>query len=291
MTAYFSFGLLTFTTYTLAGTLREQVCIYMCPWPRIQGAMVDRHSLQVTYRHDRGEPRGPHRKGDPWTGRGDCIDCHACVVACPMGIDIRHGAQLECINCALCIDACDEIMGKVGRPTGLIGYDSDEAVTRRSQGLKAVYRPIRLRTIFYGLALVAVCGIMTWGFLQRTPYQLHVARDRNPLFVRLSDGAIRNSYSVKLVNRSYQPRSFRVTFGGVPLLRLQAPGLSPDPTGVTVAVASGEQRSIRLLATVPADRLGQALTPAEVRATVDDPDAPLRALTARTMFVSDGAHP
>ena len=182
-------------------------------------------------------------------------------------------------------------MVKVERPTGLIGYDSDEAVTRRSQGLKAVYRPIRPRTVFYGLALVAVCAIMTWGFLQRTPYQLHVARDRNPLFVRLSDGSIRNSYSVKVVNRSYQPRSFRVTFSGVPVRQLQVPGLMPDGTGVTVTVASGEQRSIRLLATVPADRLAQALTPAEVTATVDDVDAPVRTLAAHTMFVSEGARP
>jgi len=289
VTAYFSFALLTFTTYTLAGTLREQVCIYMCPWPRIQGAMVDRHSLQVTYRYDRGEPRAAHRKGDPWTGRGDCIDCQACVVACPMGIDIRHGNQLECINCALCIDACDEIMVKVERPTGLIGYDSDEAVARRSRGLKAAYRPIRARTVFYALALAAVCAIMTWGFLQRTPYQLHVARDRNPLFVRLSDGSIRNSYSVKLVNRSYQPRTFRVTFAGVPVSRLQSPGLEPDRSGVNVTVASGEERSVRVLATVPSDRLSMALTPAVIAATVRDPDAATPTLTARTMFVSDGA--
>ena len=118
-----------------------------------------------------------------------------------------------------------------------------------------------------------------------------MARDRNPLFVRLSDGSIRNSYSVKVVNRSYQPRSFRVTFSGVPVRQLQVPGLMPDGTGVTVTVASGEQRSIRLLATVPADRLAQALTPAEVTATVDDVDAPVRTLAAHTMFVSEGARP
>src|SRR6185312_12826401 len=126
--AYVSFAILTFTTYVLAGMMREQVCTYMCPWPRIQGAMVDQHSLQVTYRRDRGEPRAAHKAGSAWEGRGDCIDCQQCVVACPMGIDIRNGSQLECINCALCIDACDEIMLKVERPTGLIGYDTDAAV-------------------------------------------------------------------------------------------------------------------------------------------------------------------
>ena len=199
---YLFFAVLTFTTYTLAGTLREQVCVYMCPWPRIQGAMIDRHSLQVTYRYDRGESRGPHRKGDTWEGRGDCIDCKACVVACPMGIDIRDGNQLECINCALCIDARDEIMEKIERPTGLIAYDSDDAVATRARGERPAYHFMRPRVLFYGFALTAVCGIMVWGFLQRTPYQIHVARDRNPLFVRLSDGSIRNSYTVKLVNRT-----------------------------------------------------------------------------------------
>jgi cytochrome c oxidase accessory protein FixG len=133
--AYLFFGVLTFTTYMLAGTMREQVCTYMCPWPRFQGAMIDKHSLQVTYRYDRGEPRGAHRKGDPWEGRGDCIDCKQCVVVCPMGIDIREGSQFECINCALCIDACDEIMTRVERPTGLIGYDSDEAVAAYERSL------------------------------------------------------------------------------------------------------------------------------------------------------------
>src|SRR6516165_3852827 len=100
------------------------LCIFMCPWPRIQGAMVDRETLLVSYKPYRGEPRGPHKKGQTWEGRGDCIDCKACVAVCPMGIDIRDGAQLECIQCALCNDACDDIMTKVGRPRGLIGYDT-----------------------------------------------------------------------------------------------------------------------------------------------------------------------
>ncbi|MBU3970980.1 MAG: cytochrome c oxidase accessory protein CcoG, partial [Alphaproteobacteria bacterium] len=128
MTAYVSCAILTFTTYVFAGHMREQVCSYMCPWPRIQGAMLDDQSFQVTYRYDRGEPRGPHKKAESWEGRGDCIDCNQCVVVCPMGIDIRDGAQLECINCGLCIDACNEVMDKVGRPRGLIAYDTDAAV-------------------------------------------------------------------------------------------------------------------------------------------------------------------
>ena len=106
----------TFTTYSLGGLMREQVCTFMCPWPRIQGAMTDIDALAVTYRSDRGEPRGAHKKGQSWEGRGACIDCNQCVAACPMGIDIRDGAQLECINCALCIDACDDVMARIGLP-------------------------------------------------------------------------------------------------------------------------------------------------------------------------------
>ena len=103
--SYAAIAGLTFTTYSLGGLMREQVCTYMCPWPRIQAAMTDNEALSVTYRRDRGEVRGPHKKGQSWEGRGACIDCNQCVAACPMGIDIRDGSQLECINCGLCIDA------------------------------------------------------------------------------------------------------------------------------------------------------------------------------------------
>ncbi|MBK5198892.1 MAG: cytochrome c oxidase accessory protein CcoG, partial [Methyloceanibacter sp.] len=120
MVAYVFLGVFTATTYVLGGLAREQVCTYMCPWPRIQGAMFDRDSLLISYRAWRGEPRGPHKAGQAWEGRGDCIDCMQCVAVCPAGIDIRDGGQLECIQCALCIDACDAIMDKVGRPRGLI---------------------------------------------------------------------------------------------------------------------------------------------------------------------------
>ncbi|MEO7223994.1 MAG: cytochrome c oxidase accessory protein CcoG, partial [Devosia sp.] len=122
--AYATIGLLTATTYTFGGLMREQVCTYMCPWPRIQGAMLDEHSLTVTYNDWRGEPRTRHAKKAIAEGKpvGDCVDCNACVVVCPMGIDIRDGQQLECITCALCIDACDDVMTKLGKEGGLISY-------------------------------------------------------------------------------------------------------------------------------------------------------------------------
>ena len=124
MVAYSFVGIFTATTYVLGGIAREQVCIYMCPWPRIQGGMIDHDFALISYRAWRGEPRGPHKVGQSWEGRGDCIDCRQCVAVCPTGIDIRNGSQLECIQCALCIDACNEIMDKVGRPRGLVAYDT-----------------------------------------------------------------------------------------------------------------------------------------------------------------------
>jgi cytochrome c oxidase accessory protein FixG len=127
--AYATVGILTATTFVFGGFMREQVCIYMCPWPRIQAAMMDEDTITVAYREWRGEPRG---KGKDRENLGDCIDCNACVNVCPVGIDIRDGQQLECITCALCIDACDDIMAKIGKPRGLIDYIAltDEARAR-----------------------------------------------------------------------------------------------------------------------------------------------------------------
>jgi len=116
--AYASIALLTATTYGLGGLMREQVCIYMCPWPRIQGAMLDQNSLTVTYNDWRGEPRGKHRKSAAASQLGDCVDCNACVAVCPTGVDIREGQQIGCITCGLCIDACDSVMGKLDLAKG-----------------------------------------------------------------------------------------------------------------------------------------------------------------------------
>ena len=151
--AYIWIAILTFTTYTLAGHMREQVCIYMCPWPRIQAALTDEWALNVTYRCDRGEPRISVKKAQELRAKGeqagDCIDCHQCVAVCPTGVDIRDGAQLGCIKCGLCIDACDNVMKKIGRPTRLIAYDTDINIQRRAEGKAPIYRIVRPRTLIY----------------------------------------------------------------------------------------------------------------------------------------------
>lgn len=284
-TAYFFCGLLTATTYVFAGHMREQVCIYMCPWPRIQGAMLDDHSLQVTYRYDRGEPRGPHKKGADWSGRGDCIDCNQCVVVCPMGIDIRDGAQLECINCGLCIDACDEVMVKIGRPKGLISYDTDAAVASRQCGKPAVYKPLRARTIYYGAALSIVSGLMIWGLSVRQTLDLHALRDRNPTFVRLHDGSIRNGYTLKIANRGFEPMPVDVRFSGVPGAHLTQPGGTPGEA-LRVTVAPNQVQAVRVFVTAPAAGLTAASVPAAFDVRGED-----AAVSAETVFLSPAGAP
>jgi cytochrome c oxidase accessory protein FixG len=210
---YFFFGLFTASTYVLAGWAREQVCTYMCPWPRFQAAMLDENSLVVTYRDWRGEPRGKAKA----EGVGDCVDCRACVNVCPTGIDIRDGQQLECIGCGLCIDACDDIMSKLGRPTGLIAFETltnlaaSTAATRampvspaRCQAgmqVRKVPKLIRPRTIIYAGMLALVMAIMLGTWLMRQTVTLSVLRDRAPLFVTLSDGSLRNAYTLKIANK------------------------------------------------------------------------------------------
>jgi cytochrome c oxidase accessory protein FixG len=286
-TAYIFCALLTFTTYVFAGTLREQVCTYMCPWPRIQGALIDQDSLQVTYRIDRGEPRGPHKKGASWEGRGGCIDCDQCVVVCPMGIDIRNGAQLECINCGLCADACDEMMDRIDRPRGLIGYDTDKAVAARAAGQAAVYRLVRPRTLFYAAALVLVSGLMLWGLTQRQAFDVHVLRDRNPIAVQLADGSVRNGYTLKIANRSFADADARIRFDGPSGALLKTPAAPVAADGVSARIEANTVRAVRVFVTLP-EQAG-AGTSLPVAFTVTLPEG---AMTVKSTFITDpGARP
>jgi len=248
LAAYLFIAIFTATTYVLGGIAREQVCIYMCPWPRIQGAMFDRDSLLISYRTWRGEPRGPHKSGQSWEGRGDCIDCHQCVAVCPTGIDIRNGPQLECIQCALCIDACNEIMDKVERPRGLIAYDTMRNLT--AAGQEAVpLRIIRPRVILYAVAIVIVSAIMLVALLLRPDLDVNVLHDRNPIYVRLSDGGLRNGYTVKLLNKLYAPHSFKVAIEGLPGASLSIIGQEKE-TEPVVVVPPDDLQAIRLYVTL-----------------------------------------
>jgi cytochrome c oxidase accessory protein FixG len=223
---YFFTGLFTATTYVLAGWAREQVCTYMCPWPRFQAALLDEDSLVVTYRDWRGEPRGKYRKAETWEGRGDCIDCKQCVAVCPTGIDIRDGLQLECIGCGLCVDACDDVMERIDRPKGLIAFDSERNRLAHREGRESVpVRLIRLRTIVY----VVILAVIATGFLvtvaARSDLDVNVLHDRNPLFVKLSDGGIRNGYTLKILNKAREARRFDLTLEQPVAATLQIVGL------------------------------------------------------------------
>ncbi|MBB4953451.1 cytochrome c oxidase accessory protein FixG [Agrobacterium vitis] len=278
--AYVTVAILTATTYVFGGLMREQVCIYMCPWPRIQGAMLDENSLVVTYNDWRGEPRSRHAKKAAAAGQpvGDCVDCNACVVVCPMGIDIRDGQQLECITCALCIDACDGVMDKTGKPRGLIAYSTlaeydsnmalatdngagaiDPARVRTPDGgfVDAVrhfnWRVIlRMRTLLYIGVWSAVGVALLVALLTRERLDMNVLHDRNPQYVLESNGSIRNGYTVRLLNMIPEPRDLTVTLEGLPEATMKINGMQ-DTSGrsITVSVEPDEATTLKVYVTVP----------------------------------------
>jgi cytochrome c oxidase accessory protein FixG len=246
---YGFFALFTATTYLLAGWAREQVCTYMCPWPRFQSAMFDEDTYVVSYQAWRGEPRGKHKKGQDWAGRGHCVDCNQCVAVCPTGIDIRDGSQLECIGCGLCIDACDGVMAKLGLPSRLIALDTQSHQAARAAGRPLRYRIVRPRTVLYAAFLGIATGLTAWGLASRMTSDITVQHERNPLFVTLSDGGIRNDYTVKVLNKERLSRHVVVSVEGLQGARLWIEGqegaaivAAPDTVTtarVRVAVAAG----------------------------------------------------
>ncbi len=244
--AYSTVGILTATTFVFGGFMREQVCIYMCPWPRIQAAMMDEDTITVAYRDWRGEPRG---KGKSRDDLGDCIDCNACVNVCPVGIDIRDGQQLECITCALCIDACDDIMAKVGKERGLIDYLAltDEANERAGNEKRSVWKHIfRLRTIIYTALWSAVGLGLTVMLFIRSDIDVTVAPVRNPQFVTLSDGSIRNTYDVRIRNMTHQSTDFAITVAADQSLMVELEG--QDGQSVNVPADSTQLQRVYVIA-------------------------------------------
>lgn len=269
--AYAAIGVLTFTTYSLGGLMREQVCTYMCPWPRIQAAMTDDESLIVSYKDDRGEPRQPFRKGQDWSVRADCIDCNQCVAVCPMGIDIRDGQQLECITCALCIDACDNVMAKIGRPRGLIDYDTLNNHDRRQRGEPTRLQLVRPRTVLYAGLILAVGVVMLVSLVTRATLDVNVQHDRNPLYVRLADGSIRNGYTVKILNKDYTPARFRLAVDGLPQAKISIVGREPGVVGDLPVPADG-LAGFRVYIAVPPSALTGATQPIDIRVVEQEGD-------------------
>jgi cytochrome c oxidase accessory protein FixG len=272
--AYTTVAVLTATTYVFAGFMREQICTYTCPWPRIQAAMLDEHSLTVTYNGWRGEPRARNkdRTAHPEAAHGDCIDCNLCVAVCPQGIDIRDGQQLECITCALCIDACDSVMRKTGAPTGLISYatlkeyDANVAGERVATTWRSIIRP---RTVIYTTAWTFAGLAMLYLLLSRDRLDITVLHDRNPVYVALSDGGFRNGYTIKILNMEARQRTFRLSVSGISGATLTRAGATDDPaTRLEITAPPDAQHTIKVFITAYPEHLSGATTPIEL--TLED---------------------
>jgi len=204
--AWVVLGTFVFFTYVFAGFMREQVCFWLCPYARIQSVMVDKDTEMPTYDVLRGEPRGKLRSKDS-NERGDCIDCRLCVGVCPTGVDIREGMSEGCITCGMCIDACDSIMDKVDRPRGLIRYASRKEMDGTT--LPALFK--RPRVVTYSIILLlAMLGIV-YGLTHIPPVELSIVHERQPLFIQMSDGSVKNKYTIKAVNKTPTDLHMRIS--------------------------------------------------------------------------------
>ena len=208
--ALFWVGFFTLATYGNAGYLREQVCIYMCPYARFQSVMFDQDTLIVSYDPRRGESRGPRKKDADYKaqGLGDCIDCKMCVHVCPTGIDIRDGLQIECIGCAACIDACDSIMEKMNYPKGLISYTTEHNLSGQKTNL------VRPRLIGYAVALTAMFCVFAWAIADRSLVELDVLKDR-VLYRENEEGRIENVYTLKIMNKAQHDVTYLIEADGL----------------------------------------------------------------------------
>ncbi|WP_409526230.1 cytochrome c oxidase accessory protein CcoG [Nitrincola sp. MINF-07-Sa-05] len=218
----------TVATYGNAGWLREQVCIYMCPYARFQAVMFDEDTLVISYDENRGEKRGKRKKGADYKaeGLGDCIDCDNCVHVCPVGIDIRDGLQYECIACGACIDACDEIMDKMGYERGLVRYTTEHALKGKKTKI------LRPRLIGYFAAVMIM--VISFGYVlaTRVPIQFDVIRDRSDLYTEVQGSMIQNVYTLKITNKDHIDQTYQLTVSG-----LEGLELLNEPT---INIAAGE---------------------------------------------------
>jgi cytochrome c oxidase accessory protein FixG len=206
-----------FATYGNAGWLREQVCLYMCPYARFQSAMFDRDTMIVSYDPQRGEPRGSRpRTADPRAlGKGDCIDCGLCVQVCPTGIDIRNGLQYACIGCAACVDVCDSVMDKMSYPRGLVRFATENGLEQRLDRSQTIRRVLRPRVLIYGLVLLAICTAFVTSLALRSPFRVDVVRDRGALARIVDEGRIENVYRLQVMNATESMQSYRVNVEGM----------------------------------------------------------------------------
>ena len=265
----------SFATYGNAGFMREQVCLYMCPYARFQSAMFDSDTLIVAYHPERGEPRGSRRRGaDPREqGLGDCIDCSICVQVCPTGIDIRDGLQYECIACSACIDACDGVMDKMSYPRGLIRYTTENSTVGRKQHI------LRPRVMVYATLLLLFSGTLVTHLLYRVPLELDVIRDRNALYRETRDGLIENVYTLKIINMDSKTHRYLLSASGIEGMKL----VLDNPQ---IQVEAGTVR--QLIARIQADEYNMESRSESIRFRLQAVDANHLTTVEEARFVGPG---
>jgi cytochrome c oxidase accessory protein FixG len=273
---YTTIAVMSFFPYLLAGFVREDVCIYMCPYSRFQAAMFDEHSMIVAYEAWRGEPRGRLSGGvqgrkveEVFAGRGHCVDCKMCVQACPTGIDIRDGSQLACIGCALCVDACNTVMDRFGLPRGLVSYDSQVNLNARATGdMTAKTKLLRPRTFVYVAIISLVMGVMIYAFSTRKTFDVTALHERSPVYVELSGNRLRNGYTVKVLNMMRKDGHFALTLEGLPEATMAVIGIDGEgQKEVELPVSPDSVGTFRLFVTAPRSALSSKAVPLTLKVT------------------------
>ncbi len=241
----------TILFYWVFSSFREQACVAVCPYGRLQGVLLNKDSMAVSYDFVRGEPRGKLHKGEVDNNKGDCIDCKLCVHACPTGIDIRNGTQLECINCTACMDACDEVMTKIGKPTGLIRISSYNNI---AEGKTAVFTT---RVIAYIVVLTALVGVVTTLMLNRSDIDATVLRVPGQLYQKTEDGKIQNLFNVLFVNKTFEPAEVEIKIKGHPGAEIVFVGEEK------IKLAANSTKEHIMFVKLPPEELTGAKTPIE----------------------------
>ena len=268
-----------FATYGNAGWMREQVCLYMCPYARFQSVMFDPDTLVITYDTKRGEPRGSRAKSvdKAEAGLGDCVDCSICVQVCPTGIDIRNGMQYECIGCASCIDGCNQVMDKMGYPHGLIRYSTENVMEGKYPDKAISSHIFRPRVLVYSAFLLTVITAVGIALYMRVPLQLDVMRDRMTLARETDEGLIENVYRLQIINMENKPHSYTLSASGVEGLHIESVAKP-----LMVPALATKNVSVRLLA--DPDELKGRSNP--IQFTIQADDDPALHRNAKSSFLS-----